>query len=38
LNGKTPSEEAGIMVEGKDKWSTLMRAAIKYQKIKEIQF
>jgi len=32
LNGKTPSEEAGITIEGNDKWLTLMRTAIKNQK------
>ena len=34
LNGKTPSEEAGITVEGSNKWLTLMRKAGQYQKIK----
>jgi len=33
-NCKTPSEEAGITIEGDNKWLTLMRNAIKYQKIK----
>ena len=32
LDGKTPSEEAGITIEGDNKWLTLMRSAIKYQK------
>jgi len=32
LNGRTPGEEAGITIEGKDRWLTLMRTAIKYQK------
>jgi transposase-like protein len=36
LNGKTPSEEAGIIVEGKDKWLTLMHKAIQYQKAKSL--
>jgi transposase-like protein len=30
LNGKTPSEEAGIIIEGDNKWLTLMRNAIQY--------
>jgi len=33
LDGKTPSEEAGITIEGKNKWLTLMRNAIQYNKI-----
>jgi hypothetical protein len=32
LYGKTPSDEAGITIEGKDKWLTLMHKAIQYQK------
>lgn len=32
LNGKTPSEAAGICVEGNNKWLTLMRKSIQYQK------
>jgi putative transposase len=36
LNGRTPSEEAGITIEGKDKWLTLMRTAINQHKIKNI--
>ncbi len=32
LNGKTPSEEAGITIEGEDKWLTLMKKSIQYQK------
>jgi putative transposase len=28
LNGKTPSEEAGITIEGKDKWLALIHKAI----------
>jgi hypothetical protein len=27
LNGKTPSEAAGILVKGKDKWKTLIQNA-----------
>jgi transposase-like protein len=32
LDGKTPSEEAGITVEGSNRWLTLMKTAINYQK------
>ena len=32
LNGKTPSEEAGISIEGDNKWLTLMKKSIKHQK------
>ena len=32
LNGNTPGEEAGITIEGDNKWLTLMRNAIKYKK------
>jgi len=32
LNGKTPSEEAGISIEGENKWLILMRNAIRYNK------
>ena len=34
LNGKTPSQEAGITIEGDNKWETLMRKAIHYKKLK----
>jgi len=34
LDGRTPSEEAGIAIEGKDKWLTLMHKAVQYQKAK----
>lgn len=34
LNGKTPSEEAGIITEGDNKWETLMIKAIAYKKSK----
>jgi len=34
LNGKTPSEEAGITIDGKDKWFTLMKTAMWHQKAK----
>ena len=32
LDGKTPSEEAGITIEGDNKWVTLMKKSIKHQK------
>ena len=32
LDGKTPSEEAGIIIEGDNKWLTLMRNAVQYKK------
>ncbi|UCD13919.1 MAG: transposase [Thermoplasmatales archaeon] len=32
LDGKTPSEEAGITIEGNNKWLTLMKKAISYKK------
>ena len=35
LNGKTPSEEAGITIEGDNKWITLMRTSIKRKRAKE---
>ena len=35
LNGKTPSEEAGITIDGKDKWLTLMKTSLSYQKYKK---
>jgi len=34
LDGRTPSEEAGIIIEGKDKWLTLMHNAIQFKKSK----
>jgi putative transposase len=30
LNGRTPSEVAGITIEGDNKWFTLMKNAIQY--------
>ena len=36
LNGRTPSEEAGITIEGDNKWLTLMHKARQYQKAKEV--
>lgn len=35
LNGKTPSEVAGITVEGNNKWLTLMKVAIQNKKTEE---
>jgi transposase-like protein len=35
LEGRTPSEEAGITIESKDKWLTLMHKAVQYQKAKK---
>jgi len=32
LDGKTPSEIAGITIEGDNKWLTLMKNAVQYQK------
>jgi len=34
LNGKTPSEQAGITIEGNNKWLMLMKKSIQYQKYK----
>ena len=36
LDGKTPSEEAGIMIEGNNKWLTLIHKAVQYQKANSI--
>jgi putative transposase len=35
LDGRTPSEEAGVIIEGDNKWLTLMRKARQYQKGKK---
>ena len=35
LNGMTPSEMAGITIEGDNKWLTLMKTALSYQKYKK---
>ena len=35
LDGKTPSEEAGITIDGKDKWLTLMKTAMWHQKVNQ---
>ena len=32
LEGKTPSEEAEITIEGDNKWITLMKKSVQYQK------
>ena len=32
LDGKTPSEEAGITIEGDNKWLTLLRNAVRHSK------
>jgi len=32
LNGKTPSEAAGFTIAGDNKWLTLMKNAVQYQK------
>lgn len=37
LNGKTPSEQAGITIDGKEKWLTLMKTAMWHQKNKANQ-
>jgi len=34
LDGKTPSEMAGITIEGDNKWLTLMKTSLWYQKKK----
>jgi len=36
LDGKTPSEEAGITIEGDNKWLTLMKKSVQHQKSKSI--
>ena len=38
LDGKTPSEEAGITIKGNNKWLTLMRKAIEYKKANNEKF
>ena len=35
LDGRTPSAEAGITIDEKDKWLTLMRKSIRYNILKE---
>ncbi len=34
INGLTPSEQAGITIEGDNKWITLMKTSLAYQKYK----
>jgi len=34
LDGRTPSEQAGITIEGDNKWLTLMRKSVQYRKSK----
>jgi len=34
LNGLTPSEEAGITIEGDNKWLTLMETSLSYERYK----
>jgi len=34
LEGKTPSEQAGITIEGSNKWLTLMKKSVQHQKAK----
>jgi len=36
LDGKTPSEEAGITIEGNNKWLTLMKKSVQHQKAKNV--
>ena len=38
LDGKTPSEKAGITIEGDNKWLALMRNAIQYKKANNEKF
>lgn len=35
LDGKTPSEEAGITIEGDNKWLSLMKTSLSYQRYKK---
>jgi len=37
LKGKTPSEEAGMTIEGNNKWLTLMKNAMWHQKNKAVR-
>ncbi len=32
LDGKTPSEQAGIIIEGSNKWEALMKTSLSYQR------
>ena len=35
LDGKTPSEQAGITIEGDNKWLTLMKTSLSHKRYKE---
>ncbi len=35
LNGMTPSEKAGIVIDGENKWLTLMKTSLSYQRYKK---
>jgi hypothetical protein len=35
LEGRTPSEEAGITIEGDNKWLSLMKTSLSYKRYKE---
>ena len=35
LNGMTPSEKAGIIIDGENKWLTLMKTSLSYKRYKE---
>lgn len=35
LDGKTPSEKAGIVIDGENKWLTLMKTSLSYQRYKK---
>ena len=35
LDGRTPSEEAGITIEGDNKWISLMKTSLSYKRYKE---
>jgi len=36
LDGRTPSEEAGITIEGDNKWLTLIHKAVQYRKAMKV--
>ena len=35
LDGKTPSEKAGITIEGNNKWLTLMKTSLSHKRYKK---
>ena len=35
IDSKTPSEEAGIIIEGSNKWLTLIHKSVQHQKVTE---